>query len=190
MPQITNIMAETEIIEPVVFSYLKSDIMLGVNQRSSYIGKMRGDKEHVDFIDRMSLTDGESFLSDDMLADAIEQVYEWVQAFGRNMEDTHVLTADGHIIFTLQPKEWWDRAAFSSVERYLKEALINYILYRWFEFTNTDEASTYFDKYEDYAHKAQLGMNAEGTKLHRRFNNAIGTPAYTPVDFPNELNYK
>ena len=185
-----NVMTGNEVIEPVVFSYLKSDLMTETTKRSSYIGKMRGDKEHPDFIDRMSLTEGESFLSDEMLADAIEQVYEWVQAFGRGVENSHVQTADGKVVFTLLPREWWDRQAYTAVDRYIKEAIINYILYRWFEYTNTDEAPNYFEKYEDYARKAQLGMNAEGTKLHTRFNNAIGTPAYTPVDFPQELNYK
>lgn len=183
-------MIETEYIEPVIFSYPASAIKNEAYKRSSYLGKMRGDKEHEDFINRMSLTEGESFLSDDMLADAIEQTYEWVQAFGRNIEESHVMTQEGNIVFTLQPRVWWDRQAFSTVERYLKEALINYVLYRWYEYTNIQEAPLYLAKFEDYAYKAQLGMNAEGTKLHKRFNNSIGTPAYTPVDFPNELNYK
>ena len=172
--------ADLEPQEPAVFSFLKDDILLEATKRSSYIGKMRGDKDHTDFIDRMSLTEGESFLSDEMLADAIEQTYEWVQAFGRGVENPYGVVTDGttgavSIVFNLQPRAWWDRAAFGRVERYLKEAIINYILWRWFEFTNAEEAPVYLDKYEDYAHKAQLGMNAESAILERRFNTPFNT---------------
>lgn len=161
--------------EPAVFSYPKSDILLEAEKRSSYFGKMRADKEHEDFIDRMSLTDGESFLSDEMLDDAIEQTYEWLQAFGRDVEEPYGITTDGNVQFTLQPRTWWDRNAFTRVERYIKEALVNYILWKWFEYVNPQEAQPFFDKFEDYAHKAQLGMNAENGTLERRFNTPFNT---------------
>lgn len=161
--------------EQAIFSYAKSDVLLEVTKRTSYIGKMRGDKDHADFIERMSLTEGESFLSDEMLADAIEQTYEWVQAFGRGVENPYGIDENGNIVFTLQPRNWWDRAAFGRVERYLKESLINYIIFRWFEMVNADEAEAYFAKADDYGHKAQLGMNAENGNLERRFNTPFNT---------------
>lgn len=160
--------------EPAIFSYDRSDIMLEVKKRSSYIGKMRGDENNPNFIDRMSLTDGESFLSDEMIEDAVEQVYEWLQAFGRGVDTPYDLTSS-NIDFNLQPRRWWDRRSFGRVERYIKEALINYVLYRWFEFTNAAESPAFFAKYEDYAHKAQLGMNASDGTLERRCNTPFNT---------------
>lgn len=166
--------------EPAIFAYPKADILLECTKRSSYIGKMRGDKENPDFITRMSLTEGESFLSEEMLADAMEQTYEWVQAFGKDVETPYEErqneeTGVVEIVYTLQPRPWWDRNAFGGVERYIKESLVNYILFRWFEMTNMQEASLYFAKFEDYAHKAQLGMNAEHGVLERRFNTPFNT---------------
>ena len=167
--------------ELAIFTYPKADILLEANKRSSYLGKMRGNKENPDFITRMSLTEGESFLSEEMLADAVEQTYEWVQAFGKRVETPYGVVEDEehpgvyNITFTLQPCKWWDRNAFGRVERYLKEALINYILYRWYEIVNVEEAELYFNKYEDYAHKAQIGMNAESGVLERRFNTPYNT---------------
>lgn len=166
--------------EQAIFAYNVEDIKLEITKRSSYLGKMRGDKEHADFITRMSLTEGESFLSDEMLEDAIHEVYEWLQAFGRDVEipyevKTDTVTGKDKVIFTLQPRNWWDRAAFGRVERYIKEALINYVLYRWLEMVKPDEAELYYKKYEDYAHNAQMGMNAENGNLERRFNTPFNT---------------
>lgn len=169
----TNI-SDLEQQEPAIFSYSKADILLEITKRSSYLGKMRGDEKHVDFIDRMSLTDGESFLSEEMLSDAIEQTYEWLQAFGKDVE-TPIVVSGGNIVITLQPRRWWDRTAFSRVERYIKEAIIAFVLWKWYEYTNPEEAPTFFAKFEDYAQKAQLGMNAEKGVLERRFNTPFNT---------------
>lgn len=175
--------------ELAVFSYPVSDILKEAEKRTSYFGKMRGDKENANFIDRMSLTSGEGFLSSEFVADAVEQVYEWLAAFGRGVENAHTVENDT-ITYNLQPREWWDRNAFSGVERNIKEALVNFIIYRWFEYVNPAESEAFFNKFEDYAHKAQLGMNAEGTKLHRRVNEPTGTPWRTPVDTPTDLHFK
>lgn len=160
---------------PAVFSYPKADIMRVVEARTSVIGQMRGDKDNLNYIERMSLTEGESFLSDDMLLEAIEKVHEYLQAFTRGEEHACELDANDNIVFTLQPKPWWDRAALSSVDINIKNALIEYIIYLWFEMANPDEAAAHYAKYENYAHEAQLGMNRENGTLERRYNTPFNT---------------
>lgn len=169
--------------DPIEFSFLEGDILKEVEKRTSYFGKMRETETSPDLIDRMSLMDGESFLSREFLDDAREQVYDWLRAFGREIEDA-CKVEEGTIIYTLQPAEWWDANAYRRAERYIKEALVNFIIYRWFEYVKPDEAEAFFDKYENYAHEAQLAMNAEKTLVQRRFN----TPYNTIFD-PNKLTY-
>ena len=54
-----------------------------------------------------------------------------------------------------------------SVKRNLKESLVDYIIYRWFETVNPKEADDYKEKADDKGHKAQLGLNTEKTILQR-----------------------
>ena len=157
--------------EPITFSFAPGDLLKEAEKRTSYMGKMRDTDKEPDLIDRMSLTEGEGFLSEEFLADAMEQVYDWVRAFGRTIENACVIDEEtGNIVYTLQPEVWWDKNAYSRVDRNLKEALVNYIIYRWYEFVKTDEAQYFFEKYENYAHEAQLGMNAEEFVIQRRYN--------------------
>lgn len=157
-----------------VFSYLRSDLLLETSKRTTYFGKMRLDDNGNNLTDRMALTEGESFLFNEFLDDAVEQVYQWVAAFGRGVENSHVSDSIS-VTFTLQPREWWDRNAYSTVDRCIKEALVNFIIYRWFEYTNAGESKFFFDKFEDYAHQAQIGMNAEASTIQRRFNTPFNT---------------
>lgn len=174
---------ELEKPAPIQFTYLESDILKEVEKRTSYLGKMRETEKNANLIDRMSLTAGESFLAKEFLEDAREQVYDWLRAFGRDIEDA-CKVEDGTIIITLQPAEWWDSNAKSRADRYIKEALVNFVIYRWFEYVDTAESQAFFDKYENYAHEAQLAMNAEKTLVQRRFN----TP-YNTIFPPDKLTY-
>ena len=149
--------------------------MQAVEARTTMIGQMRSDKNNPDHRERMSLTEGESFLSDDYLLDAIAQVHEYLQAFSRDINTPHGLDKDDNVFFVLQPKDWWARNQYSNVEMNIKFALIEYIISQWFETVNPDEAAIHMTKFDDYAHKAQMGMNVSKGSLERRFNTPFNT---------------
>lgn len=149
--------------------------MKAAEAKTSYIGKMRGDKDNPNYIDRMALTEGESFLSDDMLNDAIMQTHKWLQAFSRGAERPYGIDTNGNVFFNLQPRPWWARNEFSSVESDIKNAVIEYIIYAWFEIVNAQEAELHYAKFEKYAHSAQMGMNKSDGVLERRFNTPFNT---------------
>lgn len=73
------------------------------------------------------------------------------------------------IVFTLNYPDYFDLNMVSSIDRNIKEAIVNYIIYRWFEYVYPIDADKYYLKFEDYAHKAQLGMNSENTLLQRKY---------------------
>lgn len=179
MRQISDVMRipldSLEQQEPVVYLYEKSDIMQAVEAKTSYTGMMRGNKDVPTNTDRMSLTEGESFLSDDMLLDAIVHVHEWLQAFSRDIEHPFGLGKDDKVFFVLQPRSWWARNEYSSVEMNIKNALLEYIIYAWFEIVNPEEAMMHYAKYEDFAYKAQMGMNKSKGVLERRHNTPFNT---------------
>jgi hypothetical protein len=161
--------------DAIVYTYDKADIMQVVEAKTSLIGKYRGDKNNPDYIERMSLTEGESFVSDDMLLDAIAHVHEWLNAFSRGLMHAYGLDDKDNIFFILQPKDWWARNEYATVEQHIKNALVEYIIYQWFEITNQEEAAAHLAKYEDYAHSAQLGMNVSEGTLERRHNTPFNT---------------
>lgn len=149
--------------------------MQAAEYKTTMIGQMRGDKNNPDFRERMALTEGESFLSDDFLLDAIAQVHEYLQAFSRDIETPHGLDEEDNVFFVLQPKDWWARNQYSNVEMNIKNALIEYIISQWFETVNPEEAAAHYAKFEDYAYKAQMGMNVSKGSLERRFNTPFNT---------------
>lgn len=72
------------------------------------------------------------------------------------------------IVYKVELPDWQDRNMLPLVENHLQEAIVNYIMWRWFENTNPKEAEVYYEKWEDKAHKAQLGLNAEQKVLQRK----------------------
>jgi len=72
------------------------------------------------------------------------------------------------VVYKVELPDWQDRNMLPSVENHLQEAIVNYIMWRWFENTNPKESENYREKWEDKAHKAQLGLNAEQKVLQRK----------------------
>lgn len=75
----------------------------------------------------------------------------------------------GCVVYMLERKEHFDENMIPSVDRALKEAIINRIIYLWFEYVNAPEAEKYLLKFEDYGHKAQLGMNTRTKDIQRKY---------------------
>ena len=73
----------------------------------------------------------------------------------------------GSVVMAVELPDWQDRNMLPAVERYLKDAIAFYIIWRWLETTNPKEAENYYNKYEEKAHQAQLGLNSEATILKR-----------------------
>lgn len=149
--------------------------MQAIEFKTSLIGKNRGDKDNPDYINRMALTEGESFVSDYMLLDAIVHVHEWLQAFCRDIQQPYGIDKDDNVFFVVQPKDWWANNEYPSVELNIKNALVEYVIYSWFEIVNAGEAAAHLEKAEAYGRAAMLGMNTPAGTLERRMNTPFNT---------------
>lgn len=102
---------------------------------------------------------------------------DWANNLERLEEDLR-----DSIVYRLCIPEWSDSGMYKVVDNRLREAIVNYILWRWFETVLQEEdrysrygqkmpheAERYFEKYEEMAHQAQLGLNAEKQPLQRRY---------------------
>jgi hypothetical protein len=76
----------------------------------------------------------------------------------------------GCVIFILERTDHMDLNLISSIDRDIKEALINYIIYKWFEYTNAEEADKFYLKFDYHGQKAQIGMNSETKIVQRKYN--------------------
>ena len=105
--------------------------------------------------------------------DAIFDVYQVVDDCTNEDWDKHAdkLEYDPResIVFMLEKTDYFDENMISSVSRNIKEALVNYIIFRWFEFVNEVEAEKFYYKFEDYAYKAKQGMESETKPIQRRY---------------------
>lgn len=78
-----------------IFSYPIPKIREEVEKRTSYLGRMRNTDAESHLLDRLSLTYGEGFLFDEYLHEAIGETYNWIKAFGRNVQNaTEILEAN------------------------------------------------------------------------------------------------
>lgn len=75
----------------------------------------------------------------------------------------------GCVLYILERKDCFDKNILTSTDRALKEAIVNRIIYLWCEYVNAPEAEKYLLKFEDYGHKAQLGMNARTKDIQRKY---------------------
>lgn len=74
------------------------------------------------------------------------------------------------IVFILENSCNMDMNLMSSIDRNIKEALVNYIIWRWFEYTNPQEADRFYVKFEVYASEAKNGMDSEREIMQRTYN--------------------
>lgn len=73
------------------------------------------------------------------------------------------------VTFVLERTNHFDDNMINSVDRNIKEALVNYIIYRWFEYVNLQEADKFYLKFEDNAYKAKIGMESETKPIQRKY---------------------
>jgi hypothetical protein len=75
----------------------------------------------------------------------------------------------GSVTYILERKENFDEHAVPSIHRALKEAMVNHIIYQWFEYVNAPEAERFYLKYDEAGQKAQVGMNARTKDVQRKY---------------------
>lgn len=89
---------------------------------------------------------------------------DWMQ-----YADKYEYDPRGYIVYMLLRTSRFDNNMMFATDRNIKEALINYIIYRWFEYVNDVEAEKFYYKYEDYAYKAKMGMESETKPFQRNY---------------------
>jgi hypothetical protein len=74
------------------------------------------------------------------------------------------------VMFILEQVNNFDVNMIHVIDRNIKEAIVNYILFRWYEFVLPTEYENYYLKFEDYAYKAKVGMNSTVKPIQRKQN--------------------
>ena len=106
--------------------------------------------------------------SDDSVFDVYQVKYDCTDSDWRDVSTKLAVDPRGSIVFILERTGHFDLNLLPSIDRYIKEAVVNYVIFRWFEYVNAPEAANFYVKFEDYAHKAQVGMNSETKILQRK----------------------
>lgn len=76
----------------------------------------------------------------------------------------------GCVIFILERSCNMDMNMISSIDRNIKEAIVDFIIYKWFEYTNVSESEAFYNKFEFYAREAKNGMDSEKNIMQRKYN--------------------
>ena len=74
-------------VERHSFIFPLSSLKEKVEKHTSVLGKHRKGEDSEHLLDRYSLTEGEDFMFDDYLKEAVAKTYNWIKAFGRNLSD-------------------------------------------------------------------------------------------------------
>lgn len=155
-------------MDTLQFTFTDADILKEVTKRTSFLGKSRGTEQQAHLLDRLSLTEGESFLFDEFMDDAITEVYDWIKAFGRGINNacTH---NNGTLVFTVYKTDHFDENMTYLINRNLFSAIVNYIIFRWLEYVFPAEAKVFFDKFEENAQSAKNGLDCEDHTIVRPY---------------------
>lgn len=92
-----------------------------------------------------------------------------IEAFFLQHSTLQTIDARDSVAFVLKRTRVFDNNLIAQIDRSIKEAIINHIIYQWFEYVNNEEAANFYAKFEISAQKAQLGMNSEKHILQRRY---------------------
>jgi len=82
-------------------------------------------------------------------------------------EECYLKDFNNSIVFEVELPNWVDQNMIPSAERHLKEALVNYVIWKWLEYVYPKEAEVYEEKFEEKGHQAQLALNTENHVLQR-----------------------
>ena len=140
-------------------------------RHTSHLGQHRQDANGNRQTDTLVMTPGDYSLFVDYLEEAEVKIAEWLQAFMKNIDQMlDTPPAVPSVWYVLERKEYYNDNMRFAVERYVKNAFVYYVCYRWFEDTKPDEAERFYLKYEDAAQQAQINMNASVRPLHHNYN--------------------
>ena len=73
------------------------------------------------------------------------------------------------IVYRLNIPCWQDDGMYMTVDNRIKEALVSYIIWRWFETVLPKEADIYEKKWKAKAYDIQMGLNSERKILRRKY---------------------
>jgi hypothetical protein len=108
--------------------------------------------------------------SDDSVFDVYQVTVDCTTADWMDYACKQAVDPRGCVIFILERTDHMDLNLISSIDRNIKEALINYIIYKWFEYTNVEEADKFYLKFDYHGQKAQIDMNSETKIVQRKYN--------------------
>lgn len=86
------------------------------------------------------------------------------------------------VVFKVELLDWQDRNMLPAAQEHLEDALLNYIMYRWFKMIKPDVATLqggkwrkeasladeFYANWEEHAHAAQMALNSENRILQRK----------------------
>lgn len=75
----------------------------------------------------------------------------------------------GCVTLIVERKPHFDKNMISSIDRNLKEAIVNHIIFQWFEYVNAPEAEKFLLKFEDYGQKAKIGLDTHTKDIQRKY---------------------
>jgi hypothetical protein len=84
---------------------------------------------------------------------------------------------DGKIIFIADKKEYWNENFYRPINNLIFEAMVHYIIYKWFTIVFPGEAQFYYGEYSRYAadiSKQLSNVNARAGKYIRQHYNPLG----------------
>lgn len=77
---------------------------------------------------------------------------------------------DDSLIYELDLLDWQDRSVMASIDNGIRESLIDWVMYRWLEYTLPDESNIYHERFLSKMDDVHKLLNRERVILHRGSN--------------------
>ena len=144
------------------------DLLNQVNKRTSYIGRSRKTQDGVHQLLDLALTSDDKSILIDMGTEASGYVFERINGYTHNQTDCHVVDNDG-IKYKIYMPLWFNNNAIQMLGSSILEALINFVMFRWFTLVYPDEAKYYADMNDANLNNITQRINTQKEPINRKY---------------------
>ena len=131
----------------IKFSYTYTELFEVVSLTTNVIAETILDDKNVAMLDEYGITEDEKYTVTQKMYNAADKVFGRLMKITNGVTDSVVLS-DSSIECSILDKEAYNQNVLEAIDRYIKDALINYIIKDWFLDKNKlDYAKIYETKY-------------------------------------------
>lgn len=165
----------------LVFYCTKDYLMSEAHKRTSYIGRVRRNEEKSSLMEQVTFTADDEDLADSFLRESQGYVFEKLQNYTHGLEnccvfDTVTYTENDTehnapmFLYKINHMEWFNDNATMMLDTAISEAMIAFLMFKWFLGALPSEAQFYYEEFERQLKNITQRVNTQKQPVRRKYH--------------------